>query len=33
MWLGAILFLSAIASFWRARNASRLSVREVLAYE
>jgi putative ABC transport system permease protein len=33
IWLGAVLILSAIASLWPARNASRLSVREVLAYE
>jgi putative ABC transport system permease protein len=33
VWLGAVLLLAAIASLWPARNASRLSVREVLAYE
>ncbi len=33
IWLGAVLVLAAIASLWPARNASRLSVREVLAYE
>lgn len=33
LWLGIILILAAIASLWPARNASRLSVREVLAYE
>jgi putative ABC transport system permease protein len=33
IWLGAVLILSAAASLWPARNASRLSVREVLAYE
>jgi putative ABC transport system permease protein len=33
IWLGAVLLLAAIASLWPARNASRLSVREVLAYE
>jgi putative ABC transport system permease protein len=32
-WLVAVLFLAAIASLWPARSASRLSVREVLAYE
>jgi putative ABC transport system permease protein len=33
LWLGVVLFLSAVASFIPARNASRLTVREVLAYE
>ncbi|MBN1991626.1 MAG: ABC transporter permease [Anaerolineae bacterium] len=33
MWLGIILFLAALASLLPAWNASRLSVREVLAYE
>jgi putative ABC transport system permease protein len=33
IWLAAVLVLSAAASLWPARNASRLSVREVLAYE
>jgi putative ABC transport system permease protein len=33
IWLVAVLALSAAASLWPARNASRLSVREVLAYE
>jgi putative ABC transport system permease protein len=32
-WLAAVIFLSAIASLIPARNASRLTVREVLAYE
>ena len=32
-WLVIVLFLSALASFIPARNASRLTVREVLAYE
>jgi putative ABC transport system permease protein len=32
-WLFAVIFLSAIASLVPARNASRLTVREVLAYE
>ena len=29
----AVMLLSALASFLPARNASRLTVREVLAYE
>lgn len=33
IWLALILLLSALASFVPARNASRLTVREVLAYE
>jgi putative ABC transport system permease protein len=33
LWLGLVLGLSALASFLPARNASRLTVREVLAYE
>jgi len=33
LWLLVVLLLSAIASFIPARNASRLTVREVLAYE
>jgi putative ABC transport system permease protein len=33
MWLGVVVILSALASFWPARNASRVTVREVLAYE
>jgi putative ABC transport system permease protein len=33
MWLILVVFLSALASFVPARNASRLTVREVLAYE
>jgi putative ABC transport system permease protein len=33
LWLGIVLLLSALASFIPARNASRLTVREVLAYE
>ena len=32
-WLGVAVVLSALSSFLPARNASRLSVREVLAYE
>jgi putative ABC transport system permease protein len=33
IWLGVVLFLSAVASMWPARGASRLTIREVLAYE
>jgi putative ABC transport system permease protein len=33
LWLAVVLLLSALASFIPARNASRLTVREVLAYE
>jgi putative ABC transport system permease protein len=33
LWLGVVVLLSALASFVPARNASRLTVREVLAYE
>jgi putative ABC transport system permease protein len=33
IWLAAVVLLSALASFWPARNASRVTVREVLAYE
>ena len=33
LWLVIVIFLSALASFIPARNASRLTVREVLAYE
>jgi putative ABC transport system permease protein len=33
LWLVVVLILSALASFIPARNASRLTVREVLAYE
>jgi putative ABC transport system permease protein len=33
IWLVIVLLLSALASFIPARNASRLTVREVLAYE
>jgi putative ABC transport system permease protein len=32
-WLVAVIVLSALASFIPARNATRLTVREVLAYE
>jgi putative ABC transport system permease protein len=33
LWLGVVVVLSALASFLPAWNASRLTVREVLAYE
>jgi putative ABC transport system permease protein len=33
LWLVVVIFLSVLASFIPARNASRLTVREVLAYE
>jgi putative ABC transport system permease protein len=33
IWLGAVLALAAAFSFWPAWRASRLTVREVLAYE
>lgn len=33
IWLGGVIVLAALASFLPARSASRLSVREVLAYE
>jgi putative ABC transport system permease protein len=33
IWLVVAFILSAVASFWPARSASRLTVREVLAYE
>ncbi len=33
VWLGVVLLLSAVASLLPARNASRLTIREVLAYE
>jgi putative ABC transport system permease protein len=33
IWLGLILALSAIGSILPARNAARLTIREVLAYE
>jgi putative ABC transport system permease protein len=33
LWLVVVILLSAVASFIPARNASRLTVREVLAYE
>jgi putative ABC transport system permease protein len=33
LWLVAAILLAALASFLPARNAARLTVREVLAYE
>jgi putative ABC transport system permease protein len=33
IWLGLVLILSALASILPARNAARLTIREVLAYE
>jgi putative ABC transport system permease protein len=33
LWLIAVGVLAALSSFWPARNASRLTVRDVLAYE
>jgi putative ABC transport system permease protein len=33
IWLGLVLILSAFASILPARNAARLTIREVLAYE
>jgi putative ABC transport system permease protein len=33
MWLGVVILLSAVASVMPARNAARLTIREVLAYE
>jgi putative ABC transport system permease protein len=33
LWLGVVLFLATVASVWPARNASRVTVRDVLAYE
>jgi putative ABC transport system permease protein len=33
LWLVIVVILSILASFIPARNASRLTVREVLAYE
>jgi putative ABC transport system permease protein len=33
IWLGLVLVLSAIACILPARNAARLTIREVLAYE
>jgi putative ABC transport system permease protein len=33
LWLGLVIVLAAVASFLPAWNASRLSVKDVLAYE
>jgi putative ABC transport system permease protein len=33
LWLAVVLVLATLASFWPARNASRVTVRDVLAYE
>jgi putative ABC transport system permease protein len=33
IWLALVLVLSAVASVLPARNAARLTIREVLAYE
>jgi putative ABC transport system permease protein len=33
IWLGLVLGLTTLASVWPARNAARLTIREVLAYE
>ncbi|MCB0190043.1 MAG: hypothetical protein KDE31_37485, partial [Caldilineaceae bacterium] len=33
LWLFIVMFLAGVASFLPARNASRLTVREVLSYE
>jgi putative ABC transport system permease protein len=33
IWLGVVIVLSVVASLWPARNASKLTIREVLAYE
>jgi putative ABC transport system permease protein len=33
IWLGVVVALTALASLWPARNAARLTIREVLAYE
>jgi putative ABC transport system permease protein len=33
LWLGIVILLAALASYLPARSASRLTVREVLAYE
>ncbi len=33
VWLGVVVILSIIASVWPARNAARLTINEVLAYE
>jgi len=33
IWLGMVIILSAVASIMPARNAARLTINEVLAYE
>jgi putative ABC transport system permease protein len=33
IWLAMVVVLSMVASLWPARSASRLTIREVLAYE
>jgi putative ABC transport system permease protein len=33
LWLGLVVVLAALASFWPSWRAMRLSIREVLAYE
>jgi putative ABC transport system permease protein len=33
VWLGVVILLSAVSSMLPARNAARLTIREVLAYE
>jgi putative ABC transport system permease protein len=33
IWLAVVVILSTVASMWPARNAARLTIREVLAYE
>lgn len=33
LWLGVVIFLSVFASIMPARNAVRLTINEVLAYE
>jgi putative ABC transport system permease protein len=33
IWLVVVIVLTALASLWPARNAARLTIREVLAYE
>jgi putative ABC transport system permease protein len=33
IWLGVMIVLATVASFGPARNATRLTIREVLAYE
>jgi ABC-type lipoprotein release transport system permease subunit len=33
IWLVVVMALTALASLWPARNAARLTIREVLAYE